>query len=180
MKDQAYSDDPKHEPLIPTRPCKRLTHRRISEVGWNERAKLRGVSIRRTDFTRLPSNTRQNANILPRAHRHALLHTTSRAFGMDDTVPPHVPAGRYQPRSQQSANYAFLNHSSATLPNNLPPAVDDKPLARQKRRRTRYALRLEFSSVLLLMCLAVRKIRLSWKRHIFATSSPTRPRDWSS
>lgn len=60
---------------------------------------------------------------------------------MDDTALPHFPLGRYQPRSQQSANYAFLNHSSATLPNNLPPAVDDKPLARQKRRRTRYALR---------------------------------------
>lgn len=36
------------------------------------------------------------------------------------------------------ANYAFLNHSSTTLPHNLPPSVDDKPLARQKRKRTRY------------------------------------------
>ena len=34
--------------------------------------------------------------------------------------------------------YAFLNHSSATLPHNLPPNVDDKPLARQRRRRTRF------------------------------------------
>ncbi|KAK3722396.1 Homeobox protein yox1 [Vermiconidia calcicola] len=32
--------------------------------------------------------------------------------------------------------YAFLNHSSATVPHNLPPNVDDKPLARQRRRRT--------------------------------------------
>jgi hypothetical protein len=34
--------------------------------------------------------------------------------------------------------FAFLVHSQDTLPNNLPPNVDDKPLARQKRRRTRY------------------------------------------
>jgi hypothetical protein len=37
-------------------------------------------------------------------------------------------------------NYAFLNHSSSTVPKNLPPKVDDKPLARQKRKRTRYTL----------------------------------------
>ena len=36
-----------------------------------------------------------------------------------------------------SGSYAFLNHSSNTLTYNLPPYVDDKPLARQKRRRTR-------------------------------------------
>ena len=36
------------------------------------------------------------------------------------------------------ANYAFLNHSTTTLPHNLPPDVDDRPLARQKRKRTRY------------------------------------------
>ena len=35
-------------------------------------------------------------------------------------------------------HFAFLNHSSSTLPHNLPPKVDDKPLARQKRKRTRY------------------------------------------
>ena len=29
-----------------------------------------------------------------------------------------------------------MNHNAATLPNNLPPNVDDKPLARQKRKRT--------------------------------------------
>jgi hypothetical protein len=35
-------------------------------------------------------------------------------------------------------NYAFLVHSQETIPWNLPPDVDNKPLARQKRRRTRY------------------------------------------
>ncbi|KAB8338915.1 hypothetical protein FH972_021855 [Carpinus fangiana] len=46
------------------------------------------------------------------------------------------------PSSFQTVNtsYAFLVHSQDTLPNNLPPSVDNKPLARQRRRRTRYAL----------------------------------------
>jgi hypothetical protein len=35
-------------------------------------------------------------------------------------------------------NYAFLVHSQKTLTQNLPPRVDNKLLARQKRRRTRY------------------------------------------
>ena len=34
---------------------------------------------------------------------------------------------------------AFLVHSPETVQRNLPPDVDNKPLARQKRRRTRYA-----------------------------------------
>lgn len=38
---------------------------------------------------------------------------------------------------QDQGDYAFLNHSAATLPLNLPPNVDDRPLARQKRKRTR-------------------------------------------
>lgn len=36
--------------------------------------------------------------------------------------------------------YAFLVHSQKTLTQNLPPRVDNKLLARQKRRRTRYVL----------------------------------------
>ncbi|KAF2774127.1 FAD/NAD(P)-binding domain-containing protein [Teratosphaeria nubilosa] len=49
------------------------------------------------------------------------------------TSPVHPHSGE-SPESQHS--FAFLNHSSSTLPNNLPPDVDDKPLARQKRKRT--------------------------------------------
>ena len=36
--------------------------------------------------------------------------------------------------------YAFLVHSQKTLTQNLPPRVDNKLLARQKRRRTRYVV----------------------------------------
>jgi hypothetical protein len=36
--------------------------------------------------------------------------------------------------------YPFLVHSTDTLANNRPPNVDNKPLARQKRRRTRSIL----------------------------------------
>lgn len=42
--------------------------------------------------------------------------------------------------SHDSLNYAFLVHSQKTLTQNLPPRVDNKLLARQKRRRTRYIL----------------------------------------
>ena len=35
-----------------------------------------------------------------------------------------------------SPSYHFFNHNATTLPNNLPPSVDDKPTARQKRKRT--------------------------------------------
>lgn len=40
---------------------------------------------------------------------------------------------------QQSSpeTYAFLVHSQDTLNHNLPPDIDNAPLARQKRRRTR-------------------------------------------
>ena len=51
------------------------------------------------------------------------------------TAPQPAAAANSSPE-----NYAFLNHSSSTVPNNLPPKVDDKPLARQKRKRTRYTL----------------------------------------
>lgn len=37
------------------------------------------------------------------------------------------------------SSFAFLVHSQDTLNNNLPPNVDNQPLARQKRRRTRYS-----------------------------------------
>ena len=48
-----------------------------------------------------------------------------------------------QPQSVQVSdsaafNYAFLVHSQKSLTQNLPPRVDNKLLARQKRRRTRY------------------------------------------
>ncbi|RAL01763.1 homeobox transcription factor [Aspergillus ibericus CBS 121593] len=41
-----------------------------------------------------------------------------------------------QPSESAALNYAFLVHSQKTLTQNLPPRVDNKLLARQKRRRT--------------------------------------------
>ena len=40
--------------------------------------------------------------------------------------------------SSPASNIAFLVHSPHTLTQNLPPDVDNKSFARQRRRRTRY------------------------------------------
>lgn len=48
---------------------------------------------------------------------------------------PSLPA-----TDSNALNFAFLVHSQKTLTQNLPPRVDNKLLARQKRRRTRYVL----------------------------------------
>jgi len=61
-------------------------------------------------------------------------------------MPDPEPAGAANSSSTPPANatdpsalnYAFLVHSQKTLTQNLPPRVDNKLLARQKRRRTRY------------------------------------------
>lgn len=45
---------------------------------------------------------------------------------------PSLPA-----TDSNALSYAFLVHSQKTLTQNLPPRVDNKLLARQKRRRTR-------------------------------------------
>lgn len=42
-------------------------------------------------------------------------------------------------RASFSGQLAFLVHSQETVANHMPPDVDNKALARQKRRRTRYA-----------------------------------------
>lgn len=55
----------------------------------------------------------------------------------ESPVPASRPAGERSSTSQ--TNIAFIVHSADTLTNNLPPNVDNKPLARQKRRRTRSA-----------------------------------------
>ncbi|KAF2686977.1 hypothetical protein K458DRAFT_297205 [Lentithecium fluviatile CBS 122367] len=46
-----------------------------------------------------------------------------------------APSARSSPAAA-SASLAFLVHSPTTVANSLPPDVDNKPLARQKRRRT--------------------------------------------
>ncbi|KAI9697802.1 MAG: hypothetical protein M1836_004478 [Candelina mexicana] len=65
---------------------------------------------------------------------------------MNDSSPPSSSApedktaGDSTPDTTTSTSnngsFAFLVHSQDTLPNNLPPDVDNKSLARQKRRRT--------------------------------------------
>ena len=60
--------------------------------------------------------------------------------GMEDDSAFPSDADLLPLSSRGCGTYAFLNHSAATLPNNLPPNVDDKPLARQKRKRTRFEL----------------------------------------
>ncbi|KAI9830902.1 MAG: hypothetical protein M1826_004332 [Phylliscum demangeonii] len=64
-------------------------------------------------------------------------------------LPDPSPASKHHPPSAAAsipdilnrsesgpANYSFLVHSPDTLPQHLPPAIDNKSLARQRRRRT--------------------------------------------
>ena len=60
---------------------------------------------------------------------------------MNNASPPTpAPASLASSRSTQHnrPNFAFLVHSMDMLPQNLPPDADNKSLARQKRRRTRF------------------------------------------
>ncbi|KAK6513533.1 hypothetical protein TWF281_005156 [Arthrobotrys megalospora] len=45
-------------------------------------------------------------------------------------------ASKVSPVAAPAQTFAFITHSPATLPNNLPPDVDDASLARRRRRRT--------------------------------------------
>jgi hypothetical protein len=51
--------------------------------------------------------------------------------------PTHSALGRRDVPSTPGA-LAFLVHSQETVANKMPPDVDNKALARQRRRRTRY------------------------------------------
>ena len=48
---------------------------------------------------------------------------------------PSSPQEGEAPTSS-SPSFPFFNHDATTLPNHLPPSIDDKPTARQKRKRT--------------------------------------------
>src|ERR1700744_5582949 len=59
------------------------------------------------------------------------------------TAPPVSRSPGTESSSKSSSpvsNIAFLVHSPHTLTQNLPPDVDNKSFARQRRRRTRYVL----------------------------------------
>lgn len=79
----------------------------------------------------------QDEFYLPPQKPHALLAET-----MSDLEQSVVAANSSSPSlpatDSTALNYAFLVHSQKTLTQNLPPRVDNKLLARQKRRRTRY------------------------------------------
>lgn len=60
-------------------------------------------------------------------------HTTHVDMEGQASSPPHD--GEH-PAGSSSPPLPFVNHSTMTLPNNLPPNVDDKPMVRQKRKRT--------------------------------------------
>ena len=78
-------------------------------------------------------------------------------------------------RSSPISTHAFLVHSPNTVANDLPPDVDNKPLARQKRRRTRYDF---ISTFLLLMFSPLNTRRVVLHGHARArgrSSAPTNP-----
>lgn len=54
----------------------------------------------------------------------------------------HDAESSWNPRN----SYEFMNHSNTSLPN-LQSHIDDKPLARQKRKRTRYETRVREQEV---------------------------------
>ena len=58
---------------------------------------------------------------------------------MSDPEPsvPASPPPSAQVSDPAAVHYSFLVHSQKTLTENLPPRVENKLLARQKRRRTR-------------------------------------------
>lgn len=78
---------------------------------------------------------------LSRSRDHFTTHNTLFAARMDPPTADHEGDQSGPAATSSPAHFAFLNHSSSTLPNNLPPKVDNKPLARQKRKRTRYIIR---------------------------------------
>ncbi len=66
---------------------------------------------------------------------------------MSDPMPA-VSSSPPPSRPSPTGQLAFLVHSPETVANHMPPEVDNKALARQKRRRTRYV----FLCLLLLNC----------------------------
>lgn len=64
----------------------------------------------------------------------------------ESTSTPRAPSSSPHATSRTpNTSFAFLVHSPDTVANALPPDVDNKPLARQKRRRTRYVVFHQFA-----------------------------------
>lgn len=68
---------------------------------------------------------------------HPIMSASSPLPSFSSPASSRLPTVR---RASFSGQLAFLVHSQETVANHMPPDVDNKALARQKRRRTRYAL----------------------------------------
>lgn len=116
--------------------------------------------------------------------RHNTLETTIERqtphnTAMDGGNPNPMDGQSAAASSSSPASYAFFNHSTSTLPHQLPPNVDDKPLARQKRKRTRYIASMSVRDVALTRDTA-RKTRLCSRALTTGIQSPIRRRVWRS
>lgn len=88
---------------------------------------------------RVPRRTHTLSSI-PRCSRcFSILPCLLLPVAMSDPGSTTPPADATKLSSPPSGSLAFLVHSPDTVRSNLPPDVDNKPLARQKRRRTRSA-----------------------------------------
>lgn len=123
------------------------------------------------------------SNINSVAHLSVILtHITSHilVYPAMDTATASPQYGEHaQPSSRPSSGYAFLNHSSMTVPNNLPPNADDQLATRYKRRRTRFVAS-TVSNWITTDILQVRKTRRSLRPPIPVIQSLTRQSVWSS
>ena len=79
------------------------------------------------------------------------------------STPPRS-APEMKPKDSQGSSpprdFAFLVHSQESLNHNLPPEVDNPPLARQRRRRTRSVYQNgESREYMLINCIALRTMQ---------------------
>jgi hypothetical protein len=94
--------------------------------------------------------------------------------------PAQFAAGRRDVPSTPGA-LAFLVHSQETVANKMPPDVDNKALARQRRRRTRYVTFCHFSSIrasistMLIRLLATRSLSIAKSARARLDSASTTP-----
>lgn len=81
-----------------------------------------------------------------------------------------LPAVR---RASFSGQLAFLVHSQETVANHMPPDVDNKALARQKRRRTRYVADSSSFCSSIWQRAHVRHVRIRHVRRVLVRARPT-------
>lgn len=77
----------------------------------------------------------------PRPHLHPVASTILNSglhFGLEEDMSDRSPSSPQEGEAPASSSpsFPFFNHDATTLPKHLPPSIDDKPTARQKRKRT--------------------------------------------